>query len=145
MALIIELQITNRFLEEKIYSLNHAWGCDGPCQNRPPAFGMIQKKSDRAPGTRNHAKKCHGTFRKFTPSKIIELLEQHDWQVPEDAAFMKKLAEEVTGNAERRNNEADQRQIGYISCNGVMFALGRSLIFLEIVLNGNAFLCRQSR
>ncbi|XP_075218187.1 DNA-dependent metalloprotease SPRTN [Lycorma delicatula] len=52
--------------EVKVYQ-KHWWRCNGPCNNRPPFFGMIKRSMNRAPGPNdfwwlNHETSCGGQF-----------------------------------------------------------------------------------
>ncbi|KAG8308160.1 hypothetical protein J6590_002244 [Homalodisca vitripennis] len=52
--------------EVKLYQ-QHWWRCNGPCQLRPPFFGMVKRSRNRAPGPydmwwRDHQAACKGTF-----------------------------------------------------------------------------------
>ncbi|KAJ4443499.1 hypothetical protein ANN_05171, partial [Periplaneta americana] len=52
--------------EVKLYQ-QHWWRCDGPCQKRPPYFGMVKRAMDRAPGPtdfwwKDHQERCGGRY-----------------------------------------------------------------------------------
>lgn len=64
------LQIYHTFHDEVRLYQQHWWRCDGPCQKRPPFFGMVRRASNRAPGKNdfwwaNHQSSCGGTFIKI--------------------------------------------------------------------------------
>ena len=47
----------------------HWWRCDGPCQKRPPYYGMVKRAMNRAPSPRDpwwpdHRRSCGGTYHK---------------------------------------------------------------------------------
>ncbi|ETV99978.1 hypothetical protein H310_07429 [Aphanomyces invadans] len=47
----------------------HWWKCNGPCQRRPPYFGMVKRAMNRPPGPRDswwtkHEQECGGTYTK---------------------------------------------------------------------------------
>jgi hypothetical protein len=60
-------QIFHSFHEEvKLYQ-QHWWRCDGPCQRRPPYFGMVKRAMNRAPGPTDfwweeHQATCGGRY-----------------------------------------------------------------------------------
>lgn len=48
----------------------HWWKCDGPCQKRPPYYGMVKRSMNRAPSPRDpwwadHQRTCGGTYTKI--------------------------------------------------------------------------------
>lgn len=48
----------------------HWWKCDGPCQKRPPYYGMVKRAMNRAPSPRDpwwpdHQRTCGGTYTKI--------------------------------------------------------------------------------
>ncbi|XP_033610461.1 sprT-like domain-containing protein Spartan isoform X2 [Cryptotermes secundus] len=52
--------------EVKLYQ-QHWWRCDGPCQRRPPYFGMVKRAMNRAPGPNDfwweeHQATCGGRY-----------------------------------------------------------------------------------
>lgn len=52
--------------EVKLYQ-QHWWRCNGPCQHRPPFFGMVRRSMNRAPGPYDnwwaqHEATCGGKF-----------------------------------------------------------------------------------
>lgn len=52
--------------EVKLYQ-QHWWRCQGPCQSRPPFFGMVKRAKNRAPGPNDqwwaeHQARCGGTY-----------------------------------------------------------------------------------
>jgi len=61
------LQVYHSFHDEvKLYQ-QHWWRCDGPCQKRPPYFGMVRRSMNRAPGPydnwyADHQATCGGNF-----------------------------------------------------------------------------------
>jgi hypothetical protein len=63
----ILLQIFHSFHQEvKLYQ-QHWWRCDGPCQKRPPYFGMVKRAMNRAPGPSDfwwaeHQASCGGRY-----------------------------------------------------------------------------------
>jgi hypothetical protein len=60
-------QVFHSFHEEvKLYQ-QHWWRCDGPCQKRPPYFGMVKRAMDRPPGPndfwwKEHQATCGGRY-----------------------------------------------------------------------------------
>ncbi len=56
-------------LQVKLYR-QHWWKCNGPCQKRPPFYGIVRRAINRAPSSRdpwwsNHVTSCGGTFMKI--------------------------------------------------------------------------------
>lgn len=48
----------------------HWWKCNGPCQFRPPYYGLVKRSMNRAPSPRDpwwsqHQKTCGGTYEKI--------------------------------------------------------------------------------
>ena len=48
----------------------HWWKCDGPCQKRPPYYGVLRRAMNRAPSPRDpwwgdHQRLCGGTYKKI--------------------------------------------------------------------------------
>ena len=48
----------------------HLWKCDGPCQRRPPFYGIVRRAMNRAPSSHDpwwskHMTSCGGTFVKM--------------------------------------------------------------------------------
>lgn len=55
--------------EVKLYR-QHWWKCNGPCQHKPPFFGMVRRSMNRAPGPTDfwwheHKQNCNGQFVKI--------------------------------------------------------------------------------
>lgn len=53
----------------KVYR-QHWWKCDGPCQRRPPFYGLVKRATNRAPSPWDpwwpkHQESCGGVFRKI--------------------------------------------------------------------------------
>jgi hypothetical protein len=66
---VLLFQIFHSFHNEvKLYQ-QHWWRCDGPCQKRPPYFGMVKRAMNRAPGPTDfwweeHQASCGGRYAK---------------------------------------------------------------------------------
>lgn len=48
----------------------HWWKCDGPCQDRPPYYGVVMRAMNRVPSPRDpwwtrHQSSCGGTYKKI--------------------------------------------------------------------------------
>ena len=48
----------------------HWWKCNGPCQHKPPYFGIVKRAMNRAPSSRDpwwsqHKASCDGTYEKI--------------------------------------------------------------------------------
>lgn len=66
----ISLQIYHSFHDEVRLYQKHWWRCNGPCNKKPPFFGVVKRTMNRAPGpndfwwTTHHAA-CGGKFVKI--------------------------------------------------------------------------------
>ena len=57
------------FHDEVALYKQHWWRCNGPCQKRPPYYGMVRRAMNRAPSKRDpwwaeHQHTCGGTYTK---------------------------------------------------------------------------------
>ncbi|PSN38355.1 hypothetical protein C0J52_06930 [Blattella germanica] len=65
--LVETLLVYHSFHDEvKLYQ-QHWWRCNGPCQKRPPYFGMVKRSMNRAPGPsdfwwKDHEATCGGSY-----------------------------------------------------------------------------------
>ncbi|GFO16939.1 sprt-like domain-containing protein spartan [Plakobranchus ocellatus] len=64
------ISIYHTFHDEVASYQQHWWKCDGPCQKRPPYYGMVKRAMNRAPSHRDpwfndHQRTCGGTFIKI--------------------------------------------------------------------------------
>merc|ERR1719186_185461 len=64
------ISVYHNFHDEVNLYKQHWWRCDGPCQKKPPFYGMVKRSMNRAPGTSDrwwgeHARSCGGTFTKI--------------------------------------------------------------------------------
>ncbi|CAL8128896.1 unnamed protein product [Orchesella dallaii] len=62
-----KISVYHSFHDEVKYFKTHWWKCDGPCQHRPPYFGMVKRSMNRAPGPNDlwhsdHQRNCGGKF-----------------------------------------------------------------------------------
>ncbi|XP_002155651.2 DNA-dependent metalloprotease SPRTN isoform X1 [Hydra vulgaris] len=65
-----KISVYHTFHDEVNNYRQHWWKCDGPCNKRPPYFGVVRRAMNRAPSTRDtwwteHATKCGGSFIKI--------------------------------------------------------------------------------
>ncbi|EDO43066.1 predicted protein, partial [Nematostella vectensis] len=63
------ITVYHNFHDEVDVYRQHWWKCNGPCQNRPPFYGVVKRSMNRAPAPRDtwwaeHQAKCGGTFSK---------------------------------------------------------------------------------
>mmetsp|Transcript_34024 Transcript_34024/g.38658 ORF Transcript_34024/g.38658 Transcript_34024/m.38658 type:complete len:305 (-) Transcript_34024:84-998(-) len=65
----LNITIYHTFEEEaaKYLAQQYIWQCDGPCQHKRPYFGIVRRKINRAPSSRDgwwsrHQKTCSGSF-----------------------------------------------------------------------------------
>ncbi|KAJ1969837.1 hypothetical protein IWQ62_000361 [Dispira parvispora] len=64
------ITIYHSFHDEVDYYRTHIWRCGGPCQNRPPYFGIVKRSMNRPPQSADswyaeHQRTCGGTFEKI--------------------------------------------------------------------------------
>ncbi|XP_014475058.1 PREDICTED: sprT-like domain-containing protein Spartan [Dinoponera quadriceps] len=64
------ITIYHSFHDEVRLYQQHWWKCNGPCQHRPPFFGMVRRATNRAPGPSDfwwlrHKVNCNGEFVKI--------------------------------------------------------------------------------
>jgi predicted SprT family Zn-dependent metalloprotease len=58
------------FTDEVDYYRTHVWKCTGPCQTRPPYYGLVKRAMNRAPGPNDmwwedHKAQCDGSYHKI--------------------------------------------------------------------------------
>ncbi|XP_033628508.1 sprT-like domain-containing protein Spartan [Asterias rubens] len=63
------ISIYHNFHDEVDVYRQHWWRCDGPCQKRPPYYGMVRRAMNRAPSARDpwwggHKSTCGGSYTK---------------------------------------------------------------------------------
>jgi hypothetical protein len=72
------ITVYHRFHEEARFYQQHWWRCNGPCQTRPPYFGMVKRAMNRAPGPtdfwwKDHQATCGGRYIKVhEPDRFYE-------------------------------------------------------------------------
>ena len=64
------LQIYHTFHDEVDNYRQHWWKCNGPCQKKPPYFGIVKRAMNRAPSKNDtwwsdHQRNCGGTYTKI--------------------------------------------------------------------------------
>ncbi|CAL8120149.1 unnamed protein product [Orchesella dallaii] len=62
-----KITVYHTFNDEVDYFKTHWWKCDGPCQRRPPYYGMVKRSMNRAPGPndfwfKDHQQNCGGKY-----------------------------------------------------------------------------------
>lgn len=65
------ITVYHTFHDEVRNYQNHIWKCSGPCQNRPPFFGLVKRSMNRKPGPNDpwwaqHKASCDGEFVKIS-------------------------------------------------------------------------------
>lgn len=65
-----KITVYHNFHDEVNVYRQHWWKCDGPCQRRPPYYGMVKRSMNRAPSPRDpwwadHQRTCGGTYTKI--------------------------------------------------------------------------------
>jgi len=64
------ITVYHNFHDEVNVYRQHWWKCNGPCQKRPPYYGMVKRSMNRAPSPRDpwwadHQRTCGGTYTKI--------------------------------------------------------------------------------
>ncbi|KAF2422402.1 hypothetical protein EJ08DRAFT_653184 [Tothia fuscella] len=67
-----DITVYHTFHDEVDSYRTHVWKCDGPCQIKPPYFGLVKRSMNRPPGKgdtwwTNHGIECGGEY-----TKIVE-------------------------------------------------------------------------
>ncbi|KFH67724.1 hypothetical protein MVEG_06456 [Podila verticillata NRRL 6337] len=65
------ITIFHTFHDEVRHYQTHVWKCDGPCQHRPPYFGIVRRSMNRPPQPADrwfeeHQATCGGTYTKIS-------------------------------------------------------------------------------
>ncbi|KAH7054525.1 SprT-like family-domain-containing protein [Macrophomina phaseolina] len=72
-----DVTVFHTFHDEVDSYRRHAWRCDGPCQARPPFFGLVKRSMNRAPSPRDswwpqHQADCGGSFTKIAEPALTK-------------------------------------------------------------------------
>ena len=79
-----EISASHDFHDEVESYRTHVWQCNGPCRQQEPAFGLVKRATNRAPGEsdtwwKKHDAECGGTFVKIAqPERNKAKLERSD-------------------------------------------------------------------
>jgi predicted SprT family Zn-dependent metalloprotease len=49
----LNITVYHSFHDEVDFFRKHIWKCDGPCQKKPPFFGLVKRAMNRAPGPKD--------------------------------------------------------------------------------------------
>ncbi|KAH7043581.1 SprT-like family-domain-containing protein [Linnemannia elongata] len=65
------ITIYHTFHDEVRYYKTHVWKCNGPCQHRPPYYGIVKRSMNRPPQPADrwyaeHQESCGGTYTKIS-------------------------------------------------------------------------------
>ncbi|CAO3572784.1 unnamed protein product [Mortierella alpina] len=65
------ISIYHTFHDEVAHYQTHVWKCDGPCQHRPPYFGLVKRSMNRPPQPADrwfaeHQSTCGGNYTKIS-------------------------------------------------------------------------------
>jgi predicted SprT family Zn-dependent metalloprotease len=92
----------------------HIWKCDGPCQSKPPYYGIVKRAMNRAPGPSDwwfagHTATCGGTYHKIQePTAAIpstsESAAPGKAAVPDDQSILRFFAR--SGDASLPHNQS---------------------------------------
>jgi len=100
------ISVYHTFTNEVRSYQNHVWKCDGPCQNRPPYFGIVRRAMNRQPSPhdtwwKQHQETCGGTYHKIAEpdpkSKPKSLLEKPN-KSSQSAKSQKRTTPSQSGN-----------------------------------------------
>lgn len=88
------MKVYHDFHDEVDLYRQHWWRCSGPCQRRPPYYGMVKRAMNRAPSERDpwwaeHRQKCGGSY-----TKVKE---------PEDYGKKKKKLKDETDSSSNKS------------------------------------------
>jgi hypothetical protein len=72
-----DVTVFHTFHDEVDSYRTHIWQCDGPCQSRPPFFGLVKRSMNRAPGKSDswwarHSEECGGTYTKISEPELTK-------------------------------------------------------------------------
>jgi len=72
-----EVTIYHTFHDEVDSYRTHVWQCSGPCNDRPPYFGLVKRSMNRPPGSYDfwwakHEAECGGTYTKIQEPAITK-------------------------------------------------------------------------
>ena len=70
----LNISIYHTFHDEVDQYRTHIWKCNGPCQYKPPYFGLVKRAMNRVPGPRDtwwnkHKFECGGQYTKISEPK----------------------------------------------------------------------------
>lgn len=87
--------------EVKLYK-QHWWKCNGPCQTRPPFYGLVKRSMNRAPGPNDmwwaaHKSSCNGSYIKIKEPEDYGVKKKKETQ--KDGPGSKKQKVEVPAGA----------------------------------------------
>ncbi|CAG0919113.1 unnamed protein product [Notodromas monacha] len=65
-----KITVYHSFHDEVDHYRQHWWRCDGPCQKKPPFFGIVRRSMNREPGPNDrwwdeHRQTCNGKYHKI--------------------------------------------------------------------------------
>ncbi|ODN00040.1 SprT-like domain-containing protein Spartan [Orchesella cincta] len=97
------ITVYHTFNDEVDYFKTHWWKCNGPCQHRPPYYGMVKRSMNRAPGPsdfwyKTHQSNCGGSFVKIkepSPKKSVKRKKEEKSE-PERNGKAKKITSYFT-------------------------------------------------
>ncbi|XP_014663233.1 PREDICTED: uncharacterized protein LOC106805952 [Priapulus caudatus] len=124
-----KITVYHSFHDEVDVYRQHWWRCDGPCQKRPPYFGIVRRAMNRAPSFRDtwwsqHQSTCGGKY-----TKIKE---------PDDYGKKgkRKAGMDIEGLAAKKPKSEGQDIRSLFSGNGNMVGTSRSQSERGIKQNG---------
>ncbi|TMW58509.1 hypothetical protein Poli38472_010068 [Pythium oligandrum] len=114
------ITVFHTFHDEVDAYRQHWWKCDGPCQRKPPYFGVVKRAMNRPPGPTDrwweeHQKGCGGTYTKIKePAEYTEKQEKKKQKQKKKALprSVKDFFPTVDGGGEKKPNDKDTGATG---------------------------------
>jgi hypothetical protein len=115
------ITVYHNFHDEVQYHRRHVWRCSGPCQDRAPFYGYVQRSMNRPPQPsdrwfHDHQRNCGGTFTKLsdprTPLKNIDQLLQTEmlcFSSHNQSSTNKSIFKPFTGGSFRVKTDVSKR------------------------------------
>lgn len=102
-----KITVYHNFHDEVDVYRQHWWKCNGPCQKRPPYYGMVKRAINRAPSPRDpwwpdHQRTCGGTYTKIKEPENYGAKKSKG----KGKSEFKTLASQKNGNVMRGNGDS---------------------------------------
>ncbi|XP_028416555.1 sprT-like domain-containing protein Spartan [Dendronephthya gigantea] len=101
------ITVRHNFHDEVKFYRRHKWRCDGPCQHRPPYYGVVRRATDRAPSQHDHwwsdhQRTCGGTYHK---DKNFATDESSETVLPTGLQFSNKDGKSRSSSKSKKENQ----------------------------------------